>query len=104
MIEEGWLINIFIKQQINNMSAKNKKQFGIWLDGQQATIVGRDGIETGNFKVLAHEKNKSQGSNSNENASTLILLVVCRSFILLIHYRLFIWSGASGLKLPGDSS
>ena len=51
------------------MSGKNKKQFGVWMDGQQAIIVGREGIDTGVFKVLAQEKNKSQGSNSNENAS-----------------------------------
>lgn len=51
------------------MSGKNKKQFGIWIDGQLATIVGRDGIDSGAFKVLAQEKSNSHGSNSNENAS-----------------------------------
>ncbi|MFN2458084.1 MAG: hypothetical protein ABR502_07780 [Chitinophagaceae bacterium] len=51
------------------MSGKNKKQFGIWMDSHQATIVGREQPETGNFIILAHEKNPSQGSNSNENAS-----------------------------------
>src|SRR5690349_13559760 len=51
------------------MSGKNKKQFGIWMDSQHATILGRDQITTGDFVILAHEKNDSQGSNSNENAS-----------------------------------
>lgn len=51
------------------MSAKNKKQFGIWMDSQQAIIVGRQQTETGDFVVLAHEKNKGQGSNSSENAA-----------------------------------
>lgn len=51
------------------MSSKNKKQFGIWMDSHQATIIGREQPETGNFMILAHEKNTSQGSNSNENAS-----------------------------------
>jgi len=49
------------------MSGKNKKEFGIWMDAQEATIIGRE--STGTFIVLAHEKFKSHGSNSNENAS-----------------------------------
>ena len=51
------------------MSGKNKKQFGVWMDTRQATIVGRDSTETGTFKVLVNKKNKSQGGNSNENAA-----------------------------------
>lgn len=51
------------------MSAKNKKQFGIWMDSQNAIIVGREQNEPGDFVVLAHEKNNSQGSNSSENAA-----------------------------------
>jgi len=51
------------------MSAKNKKQFGIWMDSQRATIVGRAQTEAGDFVILGHEKNKSQGSNSSENAA-----------------------------------
>ena len=51
------------------MSVKNKKQFGIWMDSQHATIVGREQIETGNFVVMAHEKNDTHGNNSNESAA-----------------------------------
>jgi stalled ribosome rescue protein Dom34 len=51
------------------MSAKNKKQFGIWMDSQRATIVGRAQTEAGDFVILGHEKYKSQGSNSSENAA-----------------------------------
>jgi hypothetical protein len=51
------------------MTVKNKKQFGIWMDSQQATIVGREKNETGNFVVLAHEKNTGAVGNSNENAT-----------------------------------
>lgn len=51
------------------MSQKHKKQFGIWMDSHQATIVGREGIDTGDFKVLANTKNSGQGSNSSENAA-----------------------------------
>lgn len=51
------------------MSGKNKKQFGIWMDSHHATIVGREQINTGDFVILAHEKNDSQESNSNENTA-----------------------------------
>ena len=51
------------------MSGKNKKQFGVWMDSHHATIVGREQVDAGNFVIIAHTKNNSQGSNSNENAS-----------------------------------
>ena len=49
------------------MSAKNKKQFGIWMDSKHATVVGRQNIDNGDFVVLGHVKNEGAGSNSNEN-------------------------------------
>ena len=51
------------------MSGKNKKQFGVWMDSHHATIIGREQVDAGNFVVIAHAKNNSQGSNSSENAS-----------------------------------
>ena len=51
------------------MSGKNKKQFGVWMDTQQATVVGRNVSGNGDFVILAHAKNAGQGSNSNENAA-----------------------------------
>ncbi|GAA4430618.1 hypothetical protein GCM10023188_17450 [Pontibacter saemangeumensis] len=39
------------------------------MDSNQATIVGREDIDTGDFVVLTHIKNEGQGSNSNENAA-----------------------------------
>ena len=52
----------------NNMQLKNKKQFGVWLDSQHATIVGRaEGAET--LTVLGHTKNTASKGNSNENAA-----------------------------------
>ena len=51
------------------MSDKNKKQFGIWMDSHQATIIGREKTEAGDFVVLGHEKNEGPQGNSNENAS-----------------------------------
>ncbi len=49
------------------MSNKNKKQFGVWMDSQNATIVGRD-EEGETFIVLGHVKNNGAEKNSNENA------------------------------------
>jgi len=49
------------------MSVKNKKQFGIWMDSQNAIILGREQESSGEFVILAHEKNDAHGSNSNEN-------------------------------------
>lgn len=51
------------------MSGKNKKQFGVWLDSNHATIVGRELVDTGDFVILAEAKNNGQGSNSNENTA-----------------------------------
>ena len=46
---------------------KTKRQFGVWLDSHNATVVGRDESGEGDFKVLGHAKNSGAGSNSNEN-------------------------------------
>ncbi len=51
------------------MSVRNKKQFGVWLDSQQATIVGRVSDEAGAFEIVAHAENAGPRGNSNENAS-----------------------------------
>jgi len=51
------------------MSGKNKKQFGIWMDSHQATIIGRENINSGDFVVIANEINPVSGGNSNENAA-----------------------------------
>ncbi len=50
------------------MSNKNKKQFGVWMDSHNATIIGREDINSGEFIVLGHIKNKGSEGNSNENA------------------------------------
>ena len=47
----------------------NKKQFGVWMDSQQAIVVGNESNEGGQFSVLAHVSGDSFYSNSNENAS-----------------------------------
>ncbi|GEP52139.1 hypothetical protein FNO01nite_28110 [Flavobacterium noncentrifugens] len=51
------------------MSEKNKKLFGVWMDSQNATIVGKENVESGEFIVIGHVKNVGPDNNSNENAS-----------------------------------
>lgn len=51
------------------MSGKNKKQFGVWMDTQHATITGRENVDSGSFIVIGHVKNNGPGSNSNEKTA-----------------------------------
>ncbi|MGZ5286711.1 MAG: hypothetical protein ACXWB9_05985 [Flavisolibacter sp.] len=51
------------------MSGKNKKLFGVWMDSQNATIVGKEDIDSEEFVILGHVKNAGASNNSNENAS-----------------------------------
>jgi hypothetical protein len=51
------------------MSEKNKKQFGVWMDSHNATIVGKEDFENGEFLVLGHAKNAGPDNNSNEKTS-----------------------------------
>jgi stalled ribosome rescue protein Dom34 len=44
----------------------NHKQFGVWLDKSNATIVGRESVDTGNFTILAHIHGEHTAANSNE--------------------------------------
>jgi hypothetical protein len=62
------------------MTEKSKKQFGIWMDGHQATIIGREKLETGRFVVLAHEKNTGSTGNSNENTSNNSIKTLRQTF------------------------
>lgn len=51
------------------MSDKNKKLFGVWMDSHQATIVGKEAVDQGEFLVIAHVKNAGPDSNSNEKTA-----------------------------------
>ena len=51
------------------MSDKNKKQFGVWMDSHNATVIGRDETNTGDFLVLGHINNAGPDSNSNEKTA-----------------------------------
>jgi stalled ribosome rescue protein Dom34 len=48
------------------MTQKNKKQFGVWMDTHQATVVGRANADTENFTVLAVAGNSGPGHNTSE--------------------------------------
>ncbi|MES2691505.1 MAG: hypothetical protein V4658_13940 [Bacteroidota bacterium] len=50
------------------MSDKNKKQFGVWMDSQHATIVGKEAIENGAFILLGHVNNPGPDANTSEHA------------------------------------
>ncbi len=48
----------------------NQKRFGVWMDTQNATVVGSDGSEAGTLTVIAHvagEAVSPSPSNKNEN-------------------------------------
>ncbi len=44
----------------------NQKQFGVWMDSHNATIIGKENSEADNFVVLAHVKGEEATSNSSE--------------------------------------
>jgi stalled ribosome rescue protein Dom34 len=45
----------------------NEKQFGVWMDSQHATIVGK--TEAGDFTVIEHVKGEETKSSSERNAN-----------------------------------
>lgn len=48
------------------MSEKSKKQFGVWMDSHNATIVGRADADAVNFSVVGHAGNSGAQPNSSE--------------------------------------
>ena len=46
----------------------NQKQFGIWMDLHNATIVGKENTEEGNFVVIAHIEGEEIFSKPSEKA------------------------------------
>ena len=51
------------------MSDKSKKQFGVWMDSHNATIVGKENIENGEFIILGHIESPIVDHDSNEKKS-----------------------------------
>ena len=56
----------YLYRNIKNMSTKNKKLFGVWMDSHNATIVGKEEGENEEFIVLGHVSNDGPDKNSNE--------------------------------------
>ena len=56
----------YLYRNIKNMSTKNKKLFGVWMDLHNATIVGKEEGENEEFIVLGHVSNDGPDKNSNE--------------------------------------
>src|SRR5829696_3421556 len=48
------------------MSQQNKKQFGVWIDTHQATVVGRANALSLDFSVLGRARNAEATSNSSK--------------------------------------
>ena len=59
----------YLYRNIKNMSTKNKKQFGVWMDSHNATIVGKEDSQNGEFSVIGHVNNVGPDSDSNEKTS-----------------------------------
>ena len=34
------------------MALQNKKQFGVWMDSRNATVVGRTNVDNGDFIIM----------------------------------------------------
>ena len=49
------------------MTAKNEKNFGVWMDTHSATVAGTDG--EGNFAISGRAENPGPEGNSSENAA-----------------------------------
>lgn len=51
------------------MSTHNKKQFGVWMDSQHATVAGKASADSNDFVILGHVKDPGAERNSSEKAA-----------------------------------
>ncbi|MBL7746160.1 MAG: hypothetical protein JNM19_01925 [Chitinophagaceae bacterium] len=47
----------------------NQKQFGVWMDNHQASVVGSGDTADGPLQVLAHVKGEGSSQNSDEHTA-----------------------------------
>ncbi len=66
------------------MATHTKKQFGIWMDGQHATVAGRTDPASSTFEIIGHVKNPGTGGNSNENANNNEVIALRHKFFKVI--------------------
>ncbi len=48
---------------------KNQKQFGVWMDNHQATVVGNGSTEGEPLQVIAHVKGEKTSPHSSEKTT-----------------------------------
>lgn len=46
-----------------------KKQFGVWMDAHQATVVAKDAEQQGHFTIIGHVNGGGPTGNSNEHTA-----------------------------------
>jgi stalled ribosome rescue protein Dom34 len=51
------------------MTTKNKKQYGVWMDTQNARIAGRKDIDSGDFVMLGSVSNETSDQQSPSASS-----------------------------------
>lgn len=59
-----WLLNLLEFIKIYTM--QNHKQFGVWMDNQHATIVGKKAVTEGDLVILAHVTGEVAEPNTSE--------------------------------------
>lgn len=64
-----WFLDGLPLRKIKIMTDNNKKQFGVWMDTQHATIIGKEDLDNGEFIVLGHVNNDGPDGHSNEKTS-----------------------------------
>ena len=63
------------------MTTHHKKQFGVWMDTQHATIAVKDSPESKDFVILGHVKNPGAERNANENAANHQEIALTHKFL-----------------------
>jgi stalled ribosome rescue protein Dom34 len=79
------------------MAQKNTKQFGVWMDSRNATIVGKNS-GTDEFAVLGHAKNPGAEPNTNENTGNNHEIMLTHKFFKEILSKI---SDADEIHLTG---
>jgi stalled ribosome rescue protein Dom34 len=58
----------------------NQKEFGVWMDTHHAVIVGRENIDEGDFKLLAHVEGEENPPNTEKHANNTAMMVQAKFF------------------------
>ena len=58
------------------------------MDSHNATIIGREDVDSGEFTVLGHVKSSGSGSNSNENTGNNEEIMLTQKFFKEIAFKM----------------